>query len=275
MDEGTAAVYEPEEPAAVRLSGVSFTYGRTGRTGTFGKPVLRDLSLVIPGGTITAILGPNGVGKTTLLNLILGWLRPQKGGITLYGRRTSGTSRREMGRTLSLVPQDEHIPFEYSTLDYALLGRAPHLGPLQAPGAADLNEAWNALERVGITHLAERNVADMSGGERQLALVARALAQRPRILLMDEPTAHLDLKNRRRIVDLIHLLHGDGVTVILTTHNPELALVAANRAILLQNGRLLADGPAGEVMTEKHLSQVFGMDLRVYAVSPDRKAVIW
>ncbi|TVR65731.1 MAG: ABC transporter ATP-binding protein [Spirochaetaceae bacterium] len=262
-------VYEPEEPAAVRLGGVGFAFGRS------GKPVLRNLSLAIPGGTISAILGPNGVGKTTLLNLILGWLRPREGSITLFGRKTAGTTRREMGRTISLVPQDEHIPFEYTTLDYVLLGRAPHLGPLQAPGAADLNVAWEALERVGIAHLAERDVAETSGGEKQLALVARALAQEPRILLMDEPTAHLDLKNRRRIVDLIHQLHRDGVTVVFTTHDPELASVAAERVILLEGGHLLAEGPVRQVMTEENLSRAFTMDLRVHALSADRTVVLW
>lgn len=260
---------------AVSLTDVTFAFP-PGDTA-----VLSNLSLDIPDGTVTAVLGPNGAGKTTVLNLILGWLRPASGSVRLFGTSTGSATRREMGRMISLVPQDEHIPFEYTTLDYILLGRTPHLGPLQAPGEADVQVAWTALETVGLEHLAERNVAEMSGGEKQLALIARALVQQPRILLMDEPTAHLDLRNRRRTVDLIHTLHHRGVTVILTTHNPELALAASDHVILLDNGRLLAHGPTGDVMTEANLGRAFGMDLFVRTVSvPDnnrkkRTVVIW
>lgn len=260
----TTSTYEPGEPAAIRLTQVKFSYTQQPRTEQ--QFVLHNLSLAIPPGTITAILGPNGVGKTTLLNLVLGWLYPSGGSISLFGREMSGTSRREMGRTLSLVPQDEHVPFEYTTLDYVLLGRAPYLGPLQAPRSRDVAVAREALEKVGLSHLAHQSIGETSGGEKQLAMVARALAQQPRVLLMDEPTAHLDLRNKRRTVDLMHQLQQEGVTVVFTTHDPEFAAVASDRMVLLEAGRLLAEGPVGQVMTEENLSRVFVMPLTVRSV---------
>lgn len=293
-------IYEPETPAAIRMTGVDFAFPhRSGRRkhiasggasvnaagdgGTAPPLLLKNFSLTVPQESITAILGPNGAGKTTLLNLILGWLSPRSGSISLFGRDSSGTSRREMGRTISLVPQEEHVPFEYTILDFVLLGRAPHLGPLQAPQPTDVAIARSALDTVGIAGLAHKSVAETSGGEKQLATIARALTQQSRILLMDEPTAHLDLKNKRRMVDLIHRLNRSGTTVIITTHDPEFASIAADRMVLLGNGRLLAEGPVEAVMTEKNLGTAFDMDLAVRDVPPqpgrpahrDHTVVIW
>lgn len=268
-------VYEPDHPPAIRLTSVDFGYPHRNKPATEQGPlVLKNLSLAIPPGSITAILGPNGVGKTTLLNLILGWLQPRAGNVTLFGQDTSTATRREMGRTLALVPQDEHIPFEYTMRDYVLLGRAPYLGPLQAPGAEDITIAESALETVGLRHLADRSVAETSGGEKQLAMVARALAQEPRVLLMDEPTAHLDLRNRRRAVDLIRRHRREGVTVVLTTHDAEFAAAAADRMILLSSGILVAEGPVTDVMTGENLSRVFSIDLEVQEIG-GRAIVIW
>lgn len=265
---------EPGAPPAVRLSGVDYAYPTPARSDV-SSLVLNNLDLEIPAATITALLGPNGAGKTTLMNVILGWLTPCAGSVSVFGRDTRGTSRGEMGRTLSLVPQDEHIPFEYTILDYVLLGRAPHLGPLQAPRPYDLAIARNALETVGLEQTADQNIAETSGGEKQLAMVARAIAQEPGILLMDEPTAHLDLKNKRRAVDLIHRLHRQGVTIILTTHDPEFAVAAANRMVLLEQGNLLAEGPIEAVMTEENLSRAFSMSLSVRTVPGKHTVVIW
>lgn len=268
-----------QEAAAVSLAGISFAYGSRdhstgGGSGSGGPQVLQELSLEIPPGSVTAILGPNGVGKTTLLNILLGWLRPDTGTVRLFGRDSSRTSRREMGRLVSLVPQDEHIPFEYTLLDYVLLGRAPHLAPLQAPRQQDLQRAAAALERVGLKGLQDHPVSETSGGEKQLAMVARSLAQEPRILLMDEPTAHLDLHNKRRTVDLVHSLRDEGVTVILTTHDPDFAGAVADRMILLHQGRLLAEGEVEAVMTEENLRQLFAMNLAMTVVA-GRRLIIW
>lgn len=292
-------VYNPPAAHAAALSHVTFSYGRAARragsgtgSGTGGSTgsttatdprngasaqdaaVLRNLSLDIPAGTVTALLGPNGVGKTTLLNLLLGWLTPSSGSIRLFGRPIATTSRREMGRTVSLVPQDEHIPFEYTLLDYVLLGRAPHLAPLQAPQRGDMEHAYKALEQVGMGTKATHPVSEISGGEKQLAMVARSLAQRPRLLLMDEPTAHLDLHNKRRSVDLVHQLRDGGTTVILTTHDPDFASAAADRLVLLHEGRVLAQGSVDEVMTTDNMQRLFSIPVSVTSLK-GRHLIIW
>ena len=264
---------------AVEVRSVHFSYPAA------TEPVLRGVSADIPEGTVTAILGPNGVGKTTLLNLILGWLRPQEGAISIAGRRQGSLTRREMGRTLALVPQEEHIPFAFSVEEYVLLGRAPHLPALAPPSAADRLAARSALSAVDIPELAAQPVTDISGGERQLVMLARSLAQRPRILLLDEPTAHLDVRNKRRLANLIRGTDGDGdsragshsrpvPTVILTTHDPEFAAVCADQMLLLSDGRTLAHGPVQEVTRAELLSTVFGTPVTVHWLE-GRPVVRW
>ena len=252
------------EPAILSVSSLSFSYDGPGRA------VLHDLSLEVPAGAVTAILGPNGSGKTTLLRLLLGVLRPAAGAIHLAGRPQQGYSRRERSQLIGLVPQDEHIPFDFSVLEYVLLGRAPYLSPLQMPGEVDRQVALAALHLVGLDPLRERTVPSLSGGERQLVALARALAQQPRILLMDEPTAHLDLSNRGRLLAIVRDLVTRGVTVVLTTHDPNLAASVASFAVLMRQGQALATGPAGIVLTEQTLSATYGVPVRVYDLDGTR-----
>jgi iron complex transport system ATP-binding protein len=251
-------------PAILSASHLSFSYNGAART------VLQDLSLDIPAGTITAILGPNGSGKTTLLRLLLGVLRPQSGQIRLNGRVLDAYSRRERGQLLGLVPQDEHVPFDFSVLEYVLLGRAPYLGTLQMPGQADHQVALQSLVAVGLEGMADRALPNLSGGERQLAVLARALAQQPQVLLMDEPTAHLDLANQARLLEIMRSLAGQGVTLVLTTHDPSLASSVAGHAVLMHQGQVLAVGPAASVLTAGNLSQTYGVPVRVYDVDGRR-----
>jgi iron complex transport system ATP-binding protein len=226
--------------------------------------VLEDLSLEIPAGTVTAILGPNGSGKTTLLRLLLGVLRPSKGAIYLDGRPQASYSRREQSRLVGLVPQDEHIPFDFSILEYVLLGRAPYLGPLAMPGRADYRVALRALQTAGLEGMGDRPLPTLSGGERQLAVVARTLAQQPRILLMDEPTAHLDLSNKGRLLEIMRHLVEQGTTLVLTTHDPNLASSIAGHAVLMRQGQILDAGPEGTVLTAENLSATYGAPVQVY-----------
>ncbi len=246
------------------LAGVWFSYDGPGRA------VLRDLSLEVPEGAVTAILGPNGSGKTTLLRLLLGVLRPQAGDVRLAGRPQDGYSRRERSRLVGLVPQDEHIPFDFSVLEYVLLGRAPYLGPLQMPGEADRQVALEALRLAGLAGLEHRLLPNLSGGERQLATVARALAQQPRVLLMDEPTAHLDLSNQGRLLEIMRGLVAGGVTLVLTTHDPNLAASVADVAVLMRGGRVLAAGPAAATLTADKLSATYGVPVQVFQVDGRR-----
>jgi iron complex transport system ATP-binding protein len=242
----------------VSLSGLCFSYDGADRA------IFKDLSLEIPSGQITAIMGPNGSGKTTLLRLILGALTPQRGRILLAEQPQSSYSRREMGQLVGLVPQGEHISFNLSLLEYVLLGRAPYLGPLEVPARADHNIAVEALRAAGLAHQAGRPVANLSGGEQQLAIVARALAQRPRILLLDEPTSHLDLSNRGRLLDILRALSGDGMSLILTTHDPNLAAEVASFCILMRQGQVVVAGPAELTLTADRLSATYGVSVQVF-----------
>lgn len=246
------------------VSGLSFSYNGARRT------VLHDLYLEIPGGVITAILGPNGSGKTTLLRLLLGVLAPKLGTIRLGGCPQNSYTRRERSQMVGLVPQDEHIPFDFSVLEYVLLGRAPYLGPLSMPGEVDHQIAVEALHTAGLIHLQNQSLPNLSSGERQLATVARALAQQPRILLLDEPTAHLDLNNQGRLLDIMRNLSAQGITLVLTTHDPNLASSVAGFAVLMREGQILDAGPAEPMLTAEKLSATYGVPVQVFRVDGRR-----
>jgi iron complex transport system ATP-binding protein len=235
---------------------------------------MEDFSLEIGSGTITAILGPNGAGKTTLLHLALGWLRPQNGEIILNQRSLRSYSRRELGQRMGLVPQSEYVAYEYSLLEFVLLGRAPHLPTLAMPGRDDFQIAISALRQVGLGDSYQRSITQMSGGERQLTLVARALAQEPHILLLDEPTSHLDLYNKNRLLNIIKQLNDQGVTILLTTHEPEVASTVATQVVLMNGGRVLQTGPVNQVFTSVNLSATYGFEVEVLQLG-ERRIVLW
>jgi iron complex transport system ATP-binding protein len=254
----------PDGGTILAVSGLSFRYNGA------AQGVLRDLSLQVPAGAVTAILGPNGSGKTTLLRLLLGVLRPQAGAVWLAGRPLGSYSRRERSRLVGLVPQDEHIPFDFSVLEYVLLGRAPYLSPLQMPGEADRQEALAALRTAGLSGLEHRPLPTLSGGERQLATLARALAQQPQILLLDEPTAHLDLGNQGRLLSILRDLAAQGTTLVLTTHDPSLAALVAGFAVLIRSGQILDAGPAETTLTAEKLSATYTAPVQVFQVDGRR-----
>lgn len=237
-------------------------------------PVLDGLDLSLKEGRITAILGPNGAGKTTLLYLALGWLKPWAGVIRLSGKPVDTFSRRALGQQIALIPQSEHIPFEYTVLEYVLLGRAPYLPPLGMPAQADVKIAYEALEKVGIANLFDHSILAISGGERQLVLAARALAQEPRLLLLDEPTSHLDLSNKYRLVKILKGLQECGTTILMTTHEPDLAIAVSDEAILMQRGSVLISGPTAEVATGENLSRIYHVPVKIIPVE-GKKQVVW
>jgi iron complex transport system ATP-binding protein len=253
--------------ATISLHGICFAYPATAVT------VLQDLDLEIPDGSITAILGPNGTGKTTLLHLILGYRQPQRGSVAIAGRPLAGYTRRELSRLVGLVPQDETPGFDFSVLEYVLLGRAPYIGPLDMPGEEDRQVAEAAIATAGVSPLRDRAITTLSGGERQLVTIARALAQQPRILLLDEPTAHLDLGNRNRILGILRDMHRAGATVVLTTHDPDAAAAVADFVVLMRPGQPLEAGPPDAVLTESQLSATYGVPVQVLRV--DHRLVVF
>ncbi len=252
----------------MRFDGVSYGYHP-------GQPLaLQEVSLDIAKGGITAVLGPNGAGKSTLLFLALAWFQPSRGSILLDRHPLGRYSRREMGRLMGLVPQREHIPFEYSVLEYVLLGRLPYLAPLEQPGENDYAVSLTALEQVGLRRFANRSVFRLSGGERQLVLIARSLAQQPRLLLLDEPTSHLDLHNKSHLMVLLKQLQAQGVTIVMTTHEPEVASAIASTVVLINEGRVLFCGPTEDALTTQHLSLLYNLPVEVVTVKR-RRIVLW
>ena len=236
--------------------------------------VLAGFDLQIEAGKTTAILGPNGAGKTTLLYLALGWLQPNSGQVLLNGQPLQAYSRRKLGQWMGLVPQNEHIAFEYSLLEYTLLGRTPYLHPLAMPSEEDYQAAVWALERVGLADRSHQSVLKISGGERQLVLLARTLAQQPKLILMDEPTSHLDLGNKKRLLDLIRALTEENISILLTTHEPDFAAAAAANMVLMSEGRVFDAGPIEAVFTTEAISNLYHSPVKVYDLD-GQKFISW
>jgi iron complex transport system ATP-binding protein len=252
MGDEVALVNAP--PLEARGISVSFT-GR--------GSVLRGLSFTASAGTVTAVLGPNGSGKTTLLDVCLGWRHPDRGTVLLAGRPLASWSRRAQARAMSLVPQRENVRFDFTVTDYVLLGRSPHLPPLGAPGAGDLAIAREALRTAGIAALAGRSIATLSGGEYQLMLIARSLAQRATVLLLDEPASQLDPAHRQRVTGLLRRLADLGMTVVYTSHDPQAVAAAADIVHLLHQGRFAFSGTPRRTLTAAALRSVYGVPFRV------------
>jgi iron complex transport system ATP-binding protein len=260
------ALKQTEEPhsganaVSVGIVGLSFAYPRGGHR-------LADVSLSVHEHEVCVLLGPNGAGKTTLLRCLLGLLTPHGGMIQVLGTDIAALSSRQLARRVAYVPQSTTTPFPFTALDMAMMGRTPYLAATTAPAAADRRSAMAQLERLGIGHLARRPFSLLSGGERQLTLLARALVQQAPVLVLDEPTAALDYGNEVRILDVITDLARAGRCVLMTTHQPAHALTHANRAVLMRGGRLVADGAPEDVVTSESLSDLYGVGIHVARVS--------
>jgi len=231
-----------------------------------------DVTLELAAGEVLCLLGPNGSGKTTLFKTLLGLLPPQSGAVLIDGRDARTLTRDAIARQISYVPQAHGVFFPYTVRETVLMGRTAHLGLFSAPSASDHAATAAAIERMGITHLADAIYTQISGGERQLALIARALAQEARVVIMDEPTANLDFGNQVRVLERIRALAGEGIGVLLSTHDPDHAFLCADRVAMLHQGRLMACGTVSEVMTAEKLQQIYGVAVSVTAVPlPDGK----
>jgi iron complex transport system ATP-binding protein len=241
---------------ALTLSGVEFGYG--------ARPLFRGVDLALCDGEMTAVLGPNGSGKTTLVRLASGHLRPQAGSIRLGERDLATLNARERARSISVVPQETTLTFRYTVDEVVMMGRAPHQGLLGVESAADREQVDLALERTGAGELARRPFDELSGGERQRVVLARALAQQPRVLLLDEPTSFLDLKHRLLIYDLLTRLNEEtGLTVLVVSHDINLVARHCRRLLLLQDGAVQADGAPVEVLVPENIRAVYGVDSEV------------
>jgi iron complex transport system ATP-binding protein len=228
-----------------------------------GRTIGREVSFALGAGEVMCVLGPNGGGKTTLFRTLLGLLQKHSGSIVLGNTPLERLSRGELARRVGYVPQGHAGYFAYSVREFVLMGRTAHLGAFAAPGPADRAVAERALASLEIAHLAERPVTQVSGGERQLALVARALAQQPQLLVMDEPTASLDFGNQVRVLQRISALAGSGISILFSSHAPDHAFLAARRVLLLGEGRALEMGAPQEVIRSDTLERLYGVAVKV------------
>lgn len=255
-------------PATITLEARDLAFGYA------GHPVGRGVSLTLEAGEIVCLLGPNGGGKTTLFKTLLGLLPAQGGEVRLGGDALVSLPRREVARRIGYVPQAHSGYFPYTVREVVLMGRTAHLPPFSGPSTRDREAADAALERLGLSHLAEATYTRISGGERQLALVARALAQDTPLLVMDEPTASLDFGNQSRVLDQVMALAEAGIGILLSTHDPDQAFLAADRVALLAGGTLRALGPTGEVLTGAALQSLYGVEVSIAEVAPGRHVAV-
>lgn len=248
----------------VAVSGVPIVAVRGLRFAWGGRAVLRGVDVTIAPGELVGLLGPNGSGKSTLLRLIGGTLRGGEGEVAVAGVRPGQTARRALAQRVASMAQVPTLPEAFTVADLVLLGRTPHLGLLQGERERDYAAARRALIAAGCLDLAGRPVGELSGGERQRASLARALAQEPELLLLDEPTAHLDPGVGQEILATLGRLNREeGLTVLAALHDVNLAAAVCPRLLLLHDGRIIADGPPGEVITPTLLRRVYGYDAQV------------
>ena len=241
---------------AVEVRNLSFSYGFDFE--------LKGIKLKVNRGEVVTLLGPNGSGKTTLLKCICALLKPKTGVVFIDGRNVSKWTEKERAKTIGYVPQVHNPSFSYTALDFVLLGRTPYIDYFSQPSKQDCRKAEEALRLVGLYHLKDRDYTEVSGGERRLLLIARALAQEPQLLVLDEPTVHLDLRNELNVLKIIvSIVKERKICAIMSQHDPNLALRFSDLIVLLNNGQIVAVGKPKEVINEVNIARVYGVKAKI------------
>ena len=227
------------------------------------RPALNGVNMSAPSGNFYAVLGPNGSGKSTLMKGLLGIAKADQGRVLIAERNVSNWDRKALARVIGVVSQSETVSFPITVREMVGMGRYPHLGPLEGEGSEDKVAVHEALEVCDVTHLVNRDLSTLSGGELQRVRIARALAQEPMALILDEPTSSLDIKHAMEILELLKQSVASGLTVILTTHGLDLAARFSDRMLLLSEGQVAAEGTPDEVVNEETLADVYGWPVKV------------
>jgi ABC-type cobalamin/Fe3+-siderophores transport system ATPase subunit len=233
---------------------------------SFGYPshqVIQNASFTMYGGEFLCVLGPNGCGKTTLLKNILGLLSPSSGSILIGGEDIQSWSLTRRAQIMAYIPQAHVPPFPFKVIDVVLTGRTAYLARMGVPGEEDVRIAEDSLAELNISYLKDRIYTKISGGERQLVLIARALAQQPQILIMDEPTANLDFGREHQVLEHLRDLSGKGMSILMVTHDPDQAFYCAHRVVLMKDGGLLDVGIPGDVITEDSMFSMYAIRARI------------
>jgi iron complex transport system ATP-binding protein len=230
------------------------------------EEVLKGVSFSAALGDFICLLGENGAGKTTLFRCMLGLLKGYRGEIHIMGEPLKSFSVRELARRIAYIPQAHSPAFNYTVLQTVLMGTNARMNRFKTPGKQETKLANETLQQLGISHLRERGYAEISGGERQLVLIARALAQQSKVLIMDEPTANLDYGNQVRVMQQIRALAADGYLILLSTHNPEHALLYSHKVLVLRNGKTDLFGPTKEILKETVITEIYNIPVEVHEI---------
>ncbi|MBQ2752963.1 MAG: ABC transporter ATP-binding protein [Firmicutes bacterium] len=241
----------------IEVSNASYSYN--------GKEYIwQDVNLDVEQGDSVCILGANGCGKTTLFNCIAGNFQLAKGYIKIDGKPIKDYSITELAKTIGIVYQEHSVSFPYKSIEVVRMGRTPYLGMFQTPSQADTDMAYSIMEEMGIAHLAEKPYSRISGGQRQLVLIARTLCQTPKAILFDEPTSHLDFKNQALVMKTLRNLSAKGMTIIMTSHSPAHAWQVSTNTVLMGKGGIIAQGAPKDVMTSENLEKTYDVKVKIH-----------
>ena len=227
------------------------------------KKIVENFSTTIKTGEILCLLGPNGVDKTTLFKTILVFLQPMAGTVSLDDKNLASNNKSQLAKVMGYVPQAHNPPFPFLVIDVVVMGRTAHLGPFGSPSTKDIALAYDALEKLEITNLKDRIYIELSGGERQMVLIARALVQETAFIILDEPTSNLDFGNQVRVLKQVIALSKRNIGIVMTTHFPDHAFLCQGRVVLMERNNLFTSGTAHDVLTEKSLSNAYGIGVKI------------
>jgi iron complex transport system ATP-binding protein len=243
--------------AKLEIQNLSLNYG--------SRSVIKDMNFELLPGELLGLVGPNGCGKTSIIKALSRVFAPGSGRILLDGKEFAAIHRNELAKVIGVVPQNPYLPETFTVFEVVVLGRNPHLGLLSGENAHDIDIVTQAMARTGITHLAKRRIGELSGGERQRVTIARVLAQEPQVILLDEPTANLDIAQQMEILDLINgMCREKNIAVLIAIHDLNVAAQYCTRIIMLKNGKVFIEGLPSEVITAENVREVFDADTTIY-----------